>query len=233
MEETTRITQKHNSHIESIITPLKEELLDVAMKTKPTFRSDFIIYKLFLCPEFAGDYDERSRKNDCEIQIEYLEMLENEDAIKKFDIKTETVQDDESVPPYNIIVAKIIFCPLKLIEYFKIKKSKISFSCKNGYCFIKFSNKPVIKIAGIATRQCKLLKVLFAEAMLQRQMGIESVFEEIKLKKDENRGFLSYSNKKEIISNTIKEIQRILKAKGHGRKIKFSLTDRTVYMNYK
>src|SRR3989344_3197934 len=147
MKEATEIIQKNSFHIESIVIPIKDELISIAMEIKPSSRSDFINHTLFLCPQFAGDEDEHSCRNDCEIQVEFLKILENKNAIKKFDIKSQDITDDYGSPT-EFITAEIKFCPSRLIEFFKDEKSKktIEFFCENGSCFIKFGSKSPVKI---------------------------------------------------------------------------------------
>lgn len=221
---------------DSYIKKIKEELLKEAIKTKPSLRSDFKKYPFFLGPILEGEGVEDLNKLEMDIEIDYLKTLRDDDAIKHFEIKVEKIKKEpfdgvEFLFPYEEnIVAEIEFRPSTLIEYFKEEKSKKvpKFFCKKGYCFIKFGNKPKIKIAKEDTYQCRLLNILFAESGLRR--SAESIFENIKYK-DKFDSKNSYE-KKEIISNAIKEIQRKLKDKGLGRRIKFNIKENSVWLNF-
>ncbi len=150
--------------------------------------------------EIISDYNPKPMRNS---MGEYMEPI-TRDFVIEVDVKKlkslikELTPDDEEIS---------LIKPILLDE--------------NGMGYLKLNRKgKKIPIGKIKTRKFRLLKILIDPVGTART--VDSVFEEIKLPRDEKDGrlndsYLSHKRKLEIIQNTLKELQKREGLKGRVR----------------
>lgn len=71
---------------EKLINALKTKLREAAFGVKPSAREKLCDMEIDLGHSRAGDIDEDAWKLETDLKEDYLKVLENDDAIKKFEI---------------------------------------------------------------------------------------------------------------------------------------------------
>ena len=130
-------------------------------------------------------------------------------------------------------LTKFLLSITKLLKDTPPRLKNIKYYTKKNLCYLRISDKDV-KIGKTNTRKCKLLESLSVYVGVAK--SIDVVFGDIQLVKDRGNtllwnGYLSKENRKIIITNTIKEIQRRLAQEGLAGKLKFHRANNLIWID--
>ncbi len=156
-------------------------------------------------------------------QEDYLKYLDQNNFIKKFEAYTTQIKGGQSGDEF--LYARVSFIPRDFLNFLKSLtfNKGIKVSVEKGRCIIKFEKSEPIDIGGATSRHCLLLCFMFNAPDAPRK--INDIYDAIQKPFDKTRysllgdETLALNEKKKIIENSRRELQRILKRKGKPKKV--------------